>query len=278
MSTNDFNTPDPFVEDAGRVPRAPEFELPASNVPPHTTDPVASAPLSPRTDSPLVSPESPGATKAGDIADEARDLAHEGQDAARHVGDTARREAEHIVEDVKEEASHLFEELSTDVRAQAAIQQEKIAANLRDISQELRGMLNASPSHGSASSLVDQAAHHSGKIADWLEARDPGDLIQEVKGFARKRPGAFLGLALGAGLLAGRITRNAGGKPEDAAKPTPPRAAVPSPAGIARETTPMPPTYDDTLGSGAPGGSGTDPRIAYPPPAGSRTDQGYLGS
>ena len=278
MSTNDFNTPDPLTgsTDPGRPNR--EFEPAASIVPPPTAGPVPPAPVSPMTNSPLVSQESPATPKAGDIADEARDLAHEGQDAAKHVGETARREAEHVVEDVKEEASHLFEELSTDVRAQAAIQQEKIATNLRGISQELRGMLNASPSHGSAASLVGQAAHHSGKVADWLEAREPGDLIEEVKGFARKRPGAFLGLALGAGLLAGRITRNAGGKTEDTTKPTSPRAVVPPSAGTPREATPMPPTYNDTLGSGGAGGSGTDPGIAYPPPAGTRTDQGYPGS
>lgn len=274
MSTSNLNTPDPLAGSLDPKIHRSEFE---PIEPPSTYEPAGLARTSPLAEDPLASPEHQDSAKAGEAVDAARDLVHEGQDAAKYIGESALREAEHVTEDVKEEASHLFEELSTDVRAQAAIQQEKIAANLRDISQELRGMLNASPSHGSAASLVDQAAHHSGKIAQWLEAREPGDLIQEVKGFARKRPSAFLGLALGAGLLAGRITRNAGAKTEEPTKATSLPRPAPS-AATPREATPMPPTYNDTLGSGGAGGSGTDPGIAYPPPAGTRTDQGYPGS
>ncbi len=42
---------------------------------------------------------------------------------------------------------------------------------------------------------------------------DPASLLDEAKSFARQRPGAFLLLAAGAGVLAGRLTRglSAGG-------------------------------------------------------------------
>jgi hypothetical protein len=55
---------------------------------------------------------------------------------------------------------------------------------------------------------VRQAAERSSAIASWLEARDPGSLLTEVKSFARQRPGAFLMLAAGAGVLAGRLSRS----------------------------------------------------------------------
>ena len=44
---------------------------------------------------------------------------------------------------------------------------------------------------------------------------DPGSLLNEVKSFARQRPGTFLLLAAGAGVLAGRLTRSlSAGAPE----------------------------------------------------------------
>ena len=45
-------------------------------------------------------------------------------------------------------------------------------------------------------------------MASWLENRDPGSLLDEVKSFARQRPGTFLLAAAGAGLLAGRLGRS----------------------------------------------------------------------
>ncbi|MGP5585763.1 hypothetical protein ACTXO0_03085 [Glutamicibacter ardleyensis] len=149
-------------------------------------------------------------------AETAKDLAQEGQQAATEVLDTAKHEASVLGEQAKEQAADLLGELSSDLREQASLQQQKVATNLRDISDEFRSMLDQSQASGTAATLVDQASHHSGQIADWLDQRDPGDLVDEVKQFARKRPGAFLGIALGAGLLAGRITRNAGTSKQDA--------------------------------------------------------------
>ncbi|TLK57087.1 ATP synthase F0 subunit B [Glutamicibacter sp. V16R2B1] len=154
-------------------------------------------------------------SKAQEAASEAKDLAQEGKQSAAHVMDSAKQEASMVAEQARDKASNLLDELGSDVREQASAQQQKISANLRDISEEFRNMLDNSQASGTASSLVDQAAHHSGKVADWLEQREPGDLVEEIKGFARRRPGAFLGLALGAGLLAGRLTRNASGPDKD---------------------------------------------------------------
>ena len=52
-------------------------------------------------------------------------------------------------------------------------------------------------------------------MASWLDGRDPGSLLTEVKSFARQRPGTFLLLAAGAGVLAGRLSRSlSAGAPE----------------------------------------------------------------
>jgi hypothetical protein len=122
--------------------------------------------------------------------------------------------------------------------------------------------------------LVDQAARHSGNAAQWLESREPGDLLDEVKGFARRRPGAFLGIALGAGLLVGRVTRNAGSGPDAAKKDAKSTPKLPE-GGEPRTASPLPPTVNQTMGSGGIGGTGTDAGIDYNPSAVRGTGQGY---
>ena len=208
--------------------------------------------------------------------EETRALAREGLDSAKHVGQTAKREAEEVLEQAKEQASNLFSELGSDIREQAGTQQQKISANLRQISGDLRNMLASSDASGSASMLVDQAANHSGNAADWLEQREPGDLLDEVKGFARRRPAAFLGIALGVGLLAGRITRNAGSGPEQSRKNAVETPGFPETAQP-RTASPLPPTVNPTIGEGAVGGTGSNPGVGYNPSAVHGTEQGYTG-
>jgi hypothetical protein len=68
-------------------------------------------------------------------------------------------------------------------------------------------MASAPEQQGVASDLIRQAAQRSESVASWLENKQPGDLLGEVQRFARNRPGTFLLLAAGAGVLAGRLTR-----------------------------------------------------------------------
>ena len=52
-------------------------------------------------------------------------------------------------------------------------------------------------------------AVETGEVSHWLDNHEPSDLLDEVKRFARRRPGAFLALAAAAGVVAGRLTRGA---------------------------------------------------------------------
>jgi hypothetical protein len=67
---------------------------------------------------------------------------------------------------------------------------------------------------GLGAELARQAADRMHGAASWLERREPADLLDEVRNFARRRPGAFLIGAAVAGLAAGRLTRGltAGGQ------------------------------------------------------------------
>lgn len=60
---------------------------------------------------------------------------------------------------------------------------------------------------GVAADLTKEAADKAKAIAAWLEQRDPGTILNDVRDLARRRPGAFLLGALLAGVAAGRLTR-----------------------------------------------------------------------
>lgn len=304
MSENDFTAAYPPEDNFGKEGRVPPPKTGAHNVrspqnervsdPLETPDPIVPP-------EPLLPPHLGGPSTAGGTARVsgapvvdilhsgsesgrgqearagARELAEDGKESARHVGQTAKREAESVLNDAKQQTRNLLDELGSDVKAQSAVAQERVSTNLRQISDELRSMVQSSETSGTASNLVDQAARYSGDAAQWLGNKEPGDILHEVKDFARRRPGAFLGIALGAGLLAGRITRNAGSGPDASEKSRASTSQIPE-MGEPREASPLPPTVNQTMGSGAVGGTGVDPGVEYYPPTGRGTGQGHSGS
>ena len=82
--------------------------------------------------------------------------------------------------------------------------------------------------------LAHQAADRVHGVAGWLEQREPGDLLNEVKTYARRNPGTFLvGAALSSVWLAGRLTNatspppvTTGGRAAASARYDPDRTAV----------------------------------------------------
>lgn len=83
---------------------------------------------------------------------------------------------------------------------------------------------------GPASEVARQAADRADQVADWLGEREPGDLIEEMRSFARRRPATFLIGAGVAGAILCRLTRGAvdaarGGTAviQDGSKPAPER-------------------------------------------------------
>jgi hypothetical protein len=160
--------------------------------------------------------ESAGADSKKDAAkDEAAAVSRQAADAAQNVAGTAKAEAANVAAEVKTNAKDLLDQARSGLTDQAGTQQQKVAEGLRSISTQLHSMASAPDQPGVASDLVRQAAERSSAVASWLDGRDPASLLTEVKSFARQRPGTFLLLAAGAGVLAGRLSRSlSAGAPE----------------------------------------------------------------
>jgi hypothetical protein len=150
-----------------------------------------------------------GAAGKKDVAkEEAANVAGQAAGAAQNVAETAKAEAQNVAYEAKNSARDLLHQAKSDLTSQAGTQQAKAAEGIRSISSQLRTMADAPDQQGVASDLIRQAASSSESVASWLDNRDPGSLLDEVKSFARQRPGTFLLLAAGAGMLAGRLGRS----------------------------------------------------------------------
>jgi hypothetical protein len=62
---------------------------------------------------------------------------------------------------------------------------------------------------GMAADLVREVAGRARTMSARLEHQQPRELLDDLRDFARRRPGAFLLGCLAAGMLAGRLTRGA---------------------------------------------------------------------
>ncbi|MDT7726120.1 MAG: hypothetical protein QOI21_2696 [Actinomycetota bacterium] len=116
-------------------------------------------------------------------------------------------EAKHVASQARREARDLMDEGLGQLREQAREGQRKTAKSLRAVADQLEDMSGKADAPGVATDVVQEVSERARSLASWLEAREPGDLLGEVRGFARRRPGVFLAGAAVAGVLAGRLTR-----------------------------------------------------------------------
>ena len=188
----------------------PEPNDPVAYPPPAGTyEPASPVPYDelPATD--LSTPSSDSGSTSDVAKEQAANVGQGAADAGKHVAGVAKEQASGVAAETSKQAKDLLSQTRTEVQSQAATQQDRIAASIRSLSSELGSMAHGSDQSGTATDLIRQASARADDIAAWLEQRDPGALVQEVTAFARRRPGAFLAIAAGAGLLAGRLTRGA---------------------------------------------------------------------
>jgi hypothetical protein len=153
-----------------------------------------------------------GTSAASDSGPDAKERAAEVKDtsvaAGAHVAGVAKDELHKVGSETKQQAKDLYRQTQSELSGQAASQQKRVASGIRTLGDELGSMADKSDTQGVASDLAHQAASRAAGVADWLDQRDPGALLDEVKGFARRRPGMFIAIAAVAGVVAGRLTRS----------------------------------------------------------------------
>ncbi|MGC4787007.1 hypothetical protein ACLQ22_04050 [Micromonospora sp. DT178] len=182
---------------------------------------------------------------------EASRVGHQTAQVGGHVAHTAAEQGGHVATEARRQAHHLTDEAGTQLRDQARAQQHRAAEGLRGIGRELSSMAERSEDSGMAGQAVRRAADAAQQAAGWLDEREPGAMLDDVRSYARRHPGTFLAGAALAGMLVGRLTRNltassdgarGAGRPSmpPTAAPTGPGTAPTGPAAAATTAGPQP--------------------------------------
>jgi hypothetical protein len=193
------------------------------------------------------------------VKDQASDLGHSSVQAGKHVADVAREQASGVAAEAGRQGRDLLQQAQGQLEEQAARGQRRLADRLLSLSDELRSMADASGQGGMAAGLAHQAASRVGDAGQWLGGRKPGQVVDEMQSFARRKPAVFLALAAGAGLVAGRLTRGLKDASSDGSAAAAAPAATqglggqwPRPSDVAGYPPAAGGVGDETLGVSAP--------------------------
>ena len=157
---------------------------------------------------PLGGVDPPAQQPPGEAAKEqASQLGQAARDAGGQVAGTAAERAKDVVSQAQWQARDLLGQAQGQVRDQAQAQQRKAAGRLHGLADELAAMAANGGQSGMAAEAARQASGRLHDAASWLEQHEPPELVEEVRRFARRRPGVFVFAAAMAGVAAGRLTR-----------------------------------------------------------------------
>jgi hypothetical protein len=131
-------------------------------------------------------------------------------DETRHVAGVAAEEARSVASEathqVRDLAGQAIGDVQSQVEDQTRQQKDKLAGTLAGFGDDLGSM--AENRSGLAADVAHEVADRAQSLARHLDGREPRELIDDVRRFARERPGTFLLGAVAAGVVVGRLARS----------------------------------------------------------------------
>lgn len=196
------------------------------------------------------------------MQERAKEAAAEVGAGAKNVAGVAKDEAATVAHETKSAARGLLHDARAQLSDQASNQKQRAADGLKTVGSQLSSMAEGSES-GVASDLVQNLSRRVDSAATWLSDREPGDIVNDVRRFARRNTALFLTIAAGIGVVAGRAARALReGEPDEGSQS--------AGAGYRAQTTP---SFDDTpVATAVASGRGTatgfgDTSTSYDQPA-----------
>lgn len=142
---------------------------------------------------------------AGTAQQEGTALAQSAKDSGTQVAQTASAEAANVAAEAKAQAGDLLRTTRDEVNTQVEAQRRRLANALRTTGDEL----SSGTDHSALTAELSQrASTYARKFADYVDEKGPDAILEDVRTFARRRPGTFLLLAGAAGVVAGRVFRS----------------------------------------------------------------------
>jgi hypothetical protein len=177
-----------------------------------------------------VAKEQAGAVKDTAV-EQGQHVAGVAKEQAGAVKDTAVEQGQHVAGVAKEQVAEVASEASahvkdllseglSEVRSQAGSQQKRLATGIHSLADELGTMASKSDKSGPLTDYAKQLSYKGGEAAHWIENAEPGEILDALRSFARRRPAVFLGAAALAGVVTGRLTRGFVANKKDEAQPS----------------------------------------------------------
>lgn len=140
-------------------------------------------------------------------------------DGSQSAADRAAEKVAPVIESAHERASEtmseagaqtreLVDQARSQVRSQANAQTRRVSEMTRDFSDELRSMAEHGDDSSQLTSLARDGAQRLDRFSTRLDQRGLDGTLEDVKRFARRRPGVFLAACAGAGFMLGRLMHN----------------------------------------------------------------------
>lgn len=192
-----------------------------------------------------------GSGSTGDkVRAETSATAGQAKQAAGQVAGTAAEQARNVVGEARQQAGTVIEDLRGRAIDEADGQTKRAAGTLRQWANDFSSLASHAESDSPARSLVARAGDKGQRAADYLERQGAEGIAADLQGFARRRPGAFLGGALLAGLAVGRLAKvtqtasraDGNGQRRVTAAPEPEALPVAPPPGTAPPAPSTPPS------------------------------------
>lgn len=226
-------------------------------------------------------------------AERAQAAASTAADEGKHVAGVAQEQAGQVASEAAQQvrslASETTSQVADQVGEQTRQQRDKLVGTLGTLGDDLDKMAEQGEG-GLAADVAREVAGHARTLTSYLDGREPGELLDDVRDFARRRPGVFLLGALAAGVVAGRLARGvkdatggpggssgSGGSPAVPSAPAPTYGAppvdgppLPDPAPITPATTASPgylDPADPVEAFGTPADPYAPPAPSSPPPS-----------
>lgn len=149
-------------------------------------------------------------SETGGTTEQAKQAASTAATDGKHLAEEAKGEAKSVAADAQAQARDLLHQARTEVESQSRSQLETLVSTLQGFADDLEKMARGEgPASGIAQDVVREVSDKATALSSQLRGREPGELLDQARGFARQKPGTFLLGALVAGVVAGRVVRGA---------------------------------------------------------------------
>jgi gas vesicle protein len=187
-----------------------------------------------------MAPEPAPPQDGGGLRERADATAGQAKASAASVADTAKEQVHEVTDEAKAQVRSVASDARDRLDQEARDQSGRAADMLTTWTDDLAQM--AGDGDTPARAVARQLSERGRELADRLRDGSPNDLLEQVRRFARERPGAFLAGSAAAGFLVGRVGKSlaSAGDAAPASGSSPAQAAAPSPVTEPVRTHPAP--------------------------------------